>query len=156
MLIEMDLRNHISDVGWLRPMIIVTGSTYKVRCCDVPIRCGDEVVVASDLSLRSSHDASGGTLDVFASEVPQAFRAAISAEAEWLAGPLRFPEPVDIGGLLLPTGTMALSAQVVGRGAHFTAGPVSKDAVGAFIERQMAEWVEARAARVATEWAASG
>lgn len=153
MLIDMDLRNHISDVGWLQPMIIVTGSTYKVRCCDVSIRCGDEVVVAGDLSLRSSHDASGGTLDVFASEVPQAFRAAISAEIEWLAGPLRFPGPVDIGGLVLPTATMA---QVVGRGAHFTAGPVSKDAVGAFIERQMAERVEMRAARAATEWQASG
>jgi hypothetical protein len=51
---------------------------------------------------------------------------------------------------------MALSAQVVGRGAHFTAGPVSKDAVGAFIERQMAERVEVRAARAATEWRASG
>jgi hypothetical protein len=156
MLIDMDLRNHISDVGWLQPMIIVTGSTYKVRCCDVSIRCGDEVVVAGNLSLRSSHDASGGTLDVFASEVPQAFRTAISAETEWLAGPLRFPEPVDIGGLVLPAGTMALSAQVVGRGAHFTAGPVSKDAVGAFIERQMAERAEARAARAATEWQASG
>lgn len=156
MLIEMDLRNHISDVGFLRPMIIVTGCTYKARCSDVPIRYGSETVNAGSLSLRLSDDAAGGALDVFASEAPEGLRAAISAETEWLAGPLRFPEPVDIGGIVLPAGTMALSAQVVGRGAQFTAGPVSRDAVGAFVERQMAERTEVRAARAATEWQASG
>ena len=156
MLIEMDLRNHIADVGFLRPMLVVTGCTYKVRCSDVLIRYGGETVNAGSLSLRFSHDASGGALDVFASEVPEGLRVAIATGTEWLAGPLRFPEPVDIGGIVLPAGTMALSVQVVGRGAQFTAGPVSRDAVGAFVERQMAERTEVRAARAATEWQASG
>jgi hypothetical protein len=156
MLIEMDLRNHIADVGFLRPMLVVTGCTYKVRCSDVLIRYGGETVNAGSLSLRFSHDASGGALDVFASEVPEGLRVAIATGTEWLAGPLRFPEPVDIGGIVLPAGTMALSAQVVGRGAQFTAGPVSKKAVGAFIERQIAEREAGRAEVAAADWTTSG
>ena len=156
MLIEMDLRNHIADVGFLRPRFIVTGCTYKVRCSDVPIRYGSETANAGSLSLRLSDDAAGGAVDVFASEVPEGLRATILAETEWLAGPLRFPEPVDIGGIVLPAGTMALSAQVVGRGAQFTAGPVYKKAVGAFIERQIAEREAGRAEVAAADWTTSG
>lgn len=156
MLIEYDLQTHVEEVGWLRPMLVITGYTYKVRCSDVPIRYGAETTIAGSLSLRFSCDAFGGTLDVFASEIPEGFRTAIATATEWRAGPLRFPEPVDIGGLVLPAGTLALSAEVVGRGAQFTAGPVSKADAGVFIERQMMERTEARAKQAAAEWAASG
>lgn len=158
MLIDMDLRNRIADVGALNPTMVVTGGDYEVRCAYVPIRCGGETV-STVVSLRFSYEAlsKAGALNVNASTVPAALRAMLADRIARLPEQPYLPEPVDIGGLVLPAGLMLSSAEVAGRGAAFTVGPVNRDDVAAFIERQLAEREASKAAIKAVDaWAASG
>lgn len=158
MLIEMDLRNHVQQVGWSDLRIVPTGGTYKIRCAYVPIRCGEETVTAT-ASMRFSYTEphKAGSMEVFATAVPGTLRAMLSDERAWVDGAFTLRGPVDIAGLALPAGTLVLSADTRDGPVTFRVAPVKKADFAALIERQIAEREASREAiRAVNAWEASG
>lgn len=158
MLIEMDLRNRTVDFGWNDPRQALTGGDYKIRCAYVPIRCGEETVAAT-VSMHFSYDEPhrAGSMEVFATRVPDALRAMLSDKRTWIDGAFTLRAPVDVGGLVLPAGTLVLSSDTRDGPVTFRVAPVKKADFSALIERQIAEREASKEAiRAVDAWAASG